>query len=110
MSLKRILLLSGIDDGGGTQKSKFASMPSSDKLDKLDRFQRISYEGGSNIDKSETKPEFKFEKQKSLVNDREAGNEYLIWEPKGMKQKLIAFWNNSFEVTYVLSSALIALI
>jgi hypothetical protein len=45
-----------------------------------------------------------------LVNDREAGNEYLIWEPKGMKQKLIAFWNNSFEVTYVLSSALIALI
>lgn len=38
MSLKRILLLSGIDDGGGTLKSNKASKPSSDKLDKLDRF------------------------------------------------------------------------
>lgn len=45
-----------------------------------------------------------------MIKEREAGNEYLIWEPKGMKQKLITFWNNSFEVTYVLSSALIALI
>jgi len=40
----------------------------------------------------------------------EAEHEYMIWEPKGIKQKFFAFWNNSFEVSYVLSSALIALI
>jgi len=34
----------------------------------------------------------------------------MIWEPKGLKQKFFAFWNNSFEVSYVLVSALIALI
>ena len=40
----------------------------------------------------------------------ESGHEFMIWEPKGLKQKFFAFWNNSFEVSYVLVSALIALI
>jgi len=46
MSYKSKLLFDGIDDRGGTAKSLSHSKSSYDKLDKLDRYQRISFEGG----------------------------------------------------------------
>ena len=46
MSFKSKLLFDGIDDRGGTAKSIFDSKSSYDKLEKLDRYKRISFEGG----------------------------------------------------------------